>query len=266
MACNRYLTGRVVGIGTEKLGRRVSKGFFPRATLRPSPPGSDLFPNAMLRKYTKFRRLLIQLFPPLCCALSLFEDDDGCGVDKDDWGSAVFRNPLVVNGARSISSVNRTRQWFFWTCPEGWYTDRDRCRQSTLGGLANMVCLVVRVGSFDGVKVMFCYTTIFDVSIKELFPLPIIAYCLTNCCSTLVRSACSRVSISFWICATRSPAPLINASVPFGVSLLFFLAVSIAFFSELIVSVMAHRRHWKSVKVSTFVYRLKQSSKVHDIC
>jgi hypothetical protein len=34
----------------------------------------------------------------------------------------------------------------------------------------------------------------------------------------------------------------------------------------LIVSVMAHRRHWKSVKVSTFVYRLKQSSKVHDIC
>jgi hypothetical protein len=41
-----------------------------------------------------------------------------------------------------------------------------------------MVCLVVRVGSFDGVKVMFGYTTIFDISIKELFRLLIIAYAL----------------------------------------------------------------------------------------
>jgi hypothetical protein len=32
-----------------------------------------------------------------------------------------------------------------------------------------------------------------------------------------------------------------------------------------IVSVIAQRRHWKSVNVSTFVYRPKQSSKVHDI-
>lgn len=71
---------------------------------------------------------------------------------------------------------------------------------------------------------------------------------LTNCCSIFVRNACSKVSISFRICATRSAVPLAKAllagdSAPFGMSLLLFLAVSIAFLSDVIVSVMAHRRH-----------------------